>query len=150
MCFLLRSASWVFYSISHVSILLNRQRRSSIPVRSAMESLLLSHTSSTGFPGKCWHLFLFFMEAHITKVQAKVPWRVKLGKWVGQHVQWSAHEKDAHADSTLHDVLQFASKEALLGTLQNFFLPPYCYTRRAEFSPLPFLGVSGMWGKRKQ
>lgn len=67
-----------------------------------------------------------------------------LGKWVGQHVQWSAREKDVHADSTLHDVLQFASKEALLGTLQNFFLPPYCYTGRAEFCPSPFLGVSGM------
>lgn len=144
MYFWLRSIWFLFCSSSHFSAPLNRQRRLSIPVRSAMGSLLLSHTSSTGFPGKCWHLFLSFLEVHVTKVQAKVRQRVKLGKWAGQHVRWSGCERGAPAVG-LHAVLQFHSKEALGNPQQCLFLPPYPYTRRTNFSPSP----CGFWGVNK-
>lgn len=98
---------------------------------------------------KTWHLFLSFLEAFVTIVQAKITWRVKLRKWAGWCLQWSVCERGAPVVS-LPAVLQFHSKEAFGNPQQCLFLPPYHYTRRTEFSLSHFLGVSGMWMKQIQ
>lgn len=63
----------------------------------------------------------------------------------GQHVR----KMHVQAVFSLHAVLPL-KKLFWAPSATLFFFLPINYTRRAEFSPSPFLAVSGMRGKQKQ